>query len=89
MQIEDYLYQKKLYIPLTGQKPTDMEQSEWHLLDWKTLGVIWLTLAKNVAFNIMNENTTVDLMKVLSNMYEEPSAANSVFDSQASQPKNG
>jgi len=25
MQIEDYLYQKKLYLPLTGQKPTDME----------------------------------------------------------------
>ena len=24
MQIEDYLYQKKLYLPLTGQKPTDM-----------------------------------------------------------------
>ena len=28
MQIEDYLYQKKLYLPLTGQKPTDMEQVE-------------------------------------------------------------
>jgi len=27
MQIEDYLYQKKLYLPLTGQKPTDMEQA--------------------------------------------------------------
>jgi len=32
MQIEDYLYQKKLYLPLTGQKPTDMEQAEWYLL---------------------------------------------------------
>ena len=79
MQIEDYLYQKKLYLPLTGQKPTDMEQAEWDLLDRQTLGVIRLTLAKNVAFNIMNENTTVDLMKALSNMYEKPSAANKVY----------
>jgi len=79
MQIEDYLYQKKLYLPLTGQKPTDMEQAEWDLLDRQTLGVIRLTLAKNVAFNIMNEKTTVDLMKALSNMYEKPSAANKVY----------
>jgi len=41
--------------------------------------VIRLTLVKNVAFNIMNENTTVDLMKALSNMYEKPSAANKVY----------
>jgi len=40
MQIEDYLCQKKLYLPLTGQKPNDMEQSEWDLLDRHTLGVI-------------------------------------------------
>ena len=31
--MEDYLYQKKLYLPLTGQKPTNMEQAEWDLLD--------------------------------------------------------
>jgi len=43
MQIEDYLYQKKLYLPLTRQKPTDMEQAEWDLLDRQTLGVIRLT----------------------------------------------
>jgi len=79
MHIEDYLYQKKLYLSLTRQKPTDMDQSKWDLLDRQTLGMIQLTLAKNVAFNIMNENTTVDLMKVLSNMYEKPSAANKVY----------
>jgi len=56
-----------------------MEQLEWDLLDRQTLGVIRLTLAKNVAFNIMNENKTVNLMKALSNMYEKPSAANKVY----------
>ena len=33
MQIEDYLYQKKLYQPLLGDKPDDIKQEEWNLLD--------------------------------------------------------
>jgi len=41
--------------------------------------VIRLSLAKNVAFNIMNEKTIVDLMQTLSNMYEKPSVANKVY----------
>ncbi|KHN44573.1 Retrovirus-related Pol polyprotein from transposon TNT 1-94, partial [Glycine soja] len=73
MQIEDYLYQKKLYQPLSGVKLDDMKQEEWNL------GVIRLTLAKNVAFNIVNEKTTAGLMKVLSDMYEKPSATNKVY----------
>nr|KYP75063.1 hypothetical protein KK1_007760 [Cajanus cajan] len=64
MQIQDYLYQNKMYQPLTGKKLDDMKQA---------LGVIRLTLAKNVAFNILNEKKIVDLMKTLSNMYEKPS----------------
>ncbi|XP_047162886.1 uncharacterized protein LOC124832672 [Vigna umbellata] len=79
MQIEDYLYQKKLYLPLRGEKPNDMEQSDWELLDRQALGVIRLTLAKNVALNIMNKKTTADLMQALSNMYEKPSLANKVY----------
>ncbi|KHN35463.1 Retrovirus-related Pol polyprotein from transposon TNT 1-94, partial [Glycine soja] len=79
MQIEDYLYQKKLYQPLSGVKPEDMKQEEWNLLDRQALGVIRLTLAKNVAFNIVNEKTTAGLMKALSDMYEKPSVANKVY----------
>ncbi|KHN22851.1 Retrovirus-related Pol polyprotein from transposon TNT 1-94, partial [Glycine soja] len=79
MQIEDYLYQKKLYQPLSGVKPEDMKQEEWNLLDRQALGVIRLTLAKNVAFNIVNEKTTAGLIKALSNMYEKPSATNKVY----------
>ncbi|KHN11411.1 Retrovirus-related Pol polyprotein from transposon TNT 1-94, partial [Glycine soja] len=78
MQIKDYLYQKKLYQPLSGDKPDDMKQEEWNLLDRQALGVIKLTLTKNVAFNIVNEKTTAGLMKALSNMYEKPSAANKI-----------
>ena len=55
MQIEDYLYQKKLHEPLSGKKPEKMEQVDWDLLDRHTLVVIRLTLARNVAFNIDKE----------------------------------
>ena len=69
----------ELYQPLSGDKPDNMRQEEWNLLDQQALGVIKLTLAKNVAFNIINEKTTAGLMKALSDMYENPSAANKVY----------
>ncbi|GJX24517.1 hypothetical protein Tco_0230813 [Tanacetum coccineum] len=37
MQIEDYLYQKKLYEPLTEAKPTGMKAEDWNLLDRQAL----------------------------------------------------
>ncbi|GJU83864.1 retrovirus-related pol polyprotein from transposon TNT 1-94 [Tanacetum coccineum] len=49
------------------------------LLDRQALGVVRLSLAKNIAYNIVNEKTTYDLFKALSNMYEKPSASNKVF----------
>ncbi|GJW45597.1 retrovirus-related pol polyprotein from transposon TNT 1-94 [Tanacetum coccineum] len=38
-----------------------------------------LSLAKNVAYNVVNEKTTYGLLKALYNMYEKPSASNKVF----------
>ncbi|GKD04573.1 putative RNA-directed DNA polymerase [Tanacetum coccineum] len=45
----------------------------------QALGVVRLSLAKNVAYNVVNEKTTYGLFKALSNMYEKPSASNKVF----------
>ena len=78
MQIEDYLYQKKLYQPLSETKPEGIKDEDWALLDRQALGVIRLTLSRNVAFNIAKKKTTVGLMVVLSSMYEKPSASNKV-----------
>ena len=36
------------------------------------MGVIWLTLSRSVVHNVVKEKTTVDLIKVLSSMYEKP-----------------
>ena len=33
MQIEDYLYVRKLHLPLLGIKPEVMKAEEWALLD--------------------------------------------------------
>ena len=40
MQIEDYLYGKKLHLPLLGRKLDGMEEEEWSLVDRQVLGVI-------------------------------------------------
>lgn len=78
MQVEDYLYQKKMYQPLEGVKPETMKAEEWAILDRQALGAIRLTLSRNVAFNIVKEKTTAGLMKALTNIYEKPSASNKV-----------
>ena len=65
MQVENYLYRKKLHEPLSGKKQEKIEQPDLDLLDRQTIGVVRLTLMKNVVFNIVKEKTTADLMKAL------------------------
>nr|GEZ50051.1 retrovirus-related Pol polyprotein from transposon TNT 1-94 [Tanacetum cinerariifolium] len=65
--------------PLSEIKPSRMKQEDWALLERQALGVARLSLAKNVAFNVVNEKTTFGLLKALFNMYEKPSASNKVF----------
>ena len=78
MQIEDYLYGKKLHLSLLGEKPATMKDEESALLDRQVLGVIRLTLSRSVAHNVVKEKTIADLMKALSSMYEKPSTNNKV-----------
>ena len=79
MQIEDYLYQKDLHEALLGVKTDTMTMEQWKLKDRQALGMIQLTLSRNVAFNIIKEKKTSDLLKALSNMYEKPSIMNKVY----------
>ena len=78
MQIEDYLYRRKLHQPLS-EKPEKMGEAEWNLLDRQVLGVIRLTLSKNVAHNVEKEKTKAGMMKVLTDMYEKPSRTTKCF----------
>ncbi|MCO5582908.1 hypothetical protein L7F22_036811 [Adiantum nelumboides] len=81
MQIEDYLYNKDLYLPLDGfqSKPATMTYKAWKVLDCKALGTIRLILASSVAFNIAEQTTTVELMATLDALHEKLSASNKVF----------
>jgi hypothetical protein len=81
MHMEDYLYQKDLFLPLGGveKKSMAMKDEEWEILDRKALGTIRLSLEVSVAFNISKEKTTKDLMDALDKLYEKPSVSNKVF----------
>ena len=79
MQIKDYLYQNDLHKPLIRVKPEFMMEEKVKLKDRYALGLIRLTLSRNMAFNIVKENTTSGLLKALSNMYEKTSAMNKVY----------
>ena len=81
MQMEDYLYQKYLYLPLSKKtkKPMDMTDAKWEILDRKALRTVWLCLPTSIAFNISKETTTEGMIKALAKLYEKPSASNKVF----------
>ena len=76
MQIDDYLFGKKLHLPLLGKNLATIKDEEWALLDRLVQRVIKLTLSRSVAHNVVKEKTTADLMKALSGMYEKPLANN-------------
>eukprot|EP00253_Pinus_taeda_P003136 PITA_03136 len=81
MQMEYYLYQRDLYLPLSGKtkKPMSMTDTEWDIIDRKAIGTIRLCLVALVAFNISNEMKTEGLMSALAKLYEKPSSSNKVF----------
>ena len=81
MQMEDYLYQKYLYLPLSGKtkKLMTMTDAKWDILDRKTPETVWLCLAALVAFNILIEKRIEGLIRALVKLYEKPSASNKVF----------
>ena len=79
IQIEDYFYGKKLHLSLLGTNPKTMKGGDWNLLNRQVLGVILLTLSRSITHNVVKENTTVNLMKALSSMYEKSLANNKVY----------
>jgi hypothetical protein len=79
--MDDYLNHKDLFLPLGGvaKKSMTMKDKHWEILDKKALGMIRLSLAWSVAFNISKKNTMKDLMDALDKLYEKPSTSNKVF----------
>ncbi|KAK1560861.1 hypothetical protein Q3G72_031677 [Acer saccharum] len=91
IQMEDYLYQKDLHWPIKEkpeimtdeewskkQKPKNMDEKDLELLDRKALRAIRLSLTKQITFNVKDQLTARDMMKTLSNLYEQPSTVRKV-----------
>ena len=81
MQMEDYLYQKDLFLHLGGKTKQlmTMKDEEWVVLNRKTLGTIRLCMVLLVAFNISKEKTTEGVMSTLRKLYEKPLTSNVVI----------
>jgi hypothetical protein len=81
MQMEDYFYQKDLFLPLGGieKNPMAMKDEEWEVLDIKALGMIQLSLAASMDFNISKEKIMKELMYAFAKFYEKPLVSNKVF----------
>ena len=71
IHIKYYLYLKDLHELLTAVNLKSMTE-KWKLKDRQALWLIWLTLSRNFAFNIVKDKTASDLLKALSIMYEKP-----------------
>lgn len=56
-----------------------MTMKDWEVLDQIALGLVRLFLSSSVAFNILSEKMTIDLMSALTMMYEKPFASNKVL----------
>jgi hypothetical protein len=81
MKMEDYLYQKDLFLPLgrIAKKSMTMKDEEWEVLDRKALGTICLSLAALVDSNISKEKITKETMDTLAKLYEKPSTSYKVL----------
>uniref|UniRef100_A0A2N9H4J8 Retrovirus-related Pol polyprotein from transposon TNT 1-94-like beta-barrel domain-containing protein n=1 Tax=Fagus sylvatica TaxID=28930 RepID=A0A2N9H4J8_FAGSY len=75
MQIEDYLYGKKLHLPLLGKKPDKMEDAEWALLDRQETTTVGLMTALSGMYEKPSDNNKVHLMKKLFNLKMAEGAA--------------
>lgn len=78
IQIENYLYWKRLHLPLLGK---EAREHGWCLREYVRLasfGIIWLTLSRPIVHSIFKERTMNDLMAVLLDMYEKPLTNNKV-----------
>lgn len=58
MQTEDYIYGKDMYKSLKRERPRDMYETDWNVLDRNALSVVCLSLSLNVILNIAKEMTT-------------------------------
>ena len=61
------------------ERPDDMTEKEWALLDRRALAVVRKALTQAVAFNVGKDTTVKGLLDALQGVYEKSSASNRLF----------
>ena len=61
------------------KKPSNMKDDEWNDIDFRTTATIILCPSDEVLYNVMNEETTVDLWCRLESLYMTNSLSNKLF----------
>ena len=81
VQMRSLLVKQDLVLTIEGKakKPSTMSNEDWQKIDEKAMASIFLSLAKNVLFNVSNEKSTKEVWDKLQNMYQTASAANKIF----------
>lgn len=59
-----------------GEKPIGISEIDCNMLNKNILGMVRLSLLRNIIFNIVKELTTTSLIEALTNMYENFSVIN-------------
>lgn len=62
MQVTDMLYSKGLEDALLKKEPPGVTKSIWEKMDYKALGIIWLTLPMSIVSHVMKETTMWSLL---------------------------
>ena len=81
LKVRDLLVQQGLHKALDGatKKPATITTSDWEDLDARALNTIWLCLADEVVFNIVEEPTSSGLWGKLEKLYMTKSLTNNIY----------
>lgn len=81
VQMHSLLVKQDLALAIEGnaKKPSTMSNEDWQKMDEKAMASIFLSLAKDVLFNVSNKKSTKKVWDKLQNMYQTTSTANKIF----------
>jgi gag-polypeptide of LTR copia-type len=77
--MEDLLYCKDVYAPLTYTKPADTSDEIWNVSNRKTIALIRQCIDHSVYHHISTETDAKSLWEKLESLYERKTAQNKAF----------
>ena len=79
VRMEDLLYAKDAYTPITGTKPTTTTEEDWKTENRKTVSIIRQWIDDSVFQHVLTETVAKDLWEKLEGMYERKTSQNKAY----------